>query len=86
VFFGNATGNDPGELPSLRQLIGGNASVGGFSISRLAAAAPTRVADALRRVLDLLADGTVDLPGHRGRLTPRGTRRPPTARRGPRPG
>ncbi|QPP10245.1 zinc-binding dehydrogenase [Streptomyces bathyalis] len=62
VLFGNTTGEAPGELPALRQLIGGNASIAGFSISRLAAAAPERAAAALRQVLDLLADGAVDLP------------------------
>lgn len=62
VLFGNAGGDQPDGLPPLGRLIKGNASIGGFSISSLAATAPARVSEALRLVLDLLADGTVELP------------------------
>lgn len=62
VLFGNTTGDQPGEMPTLQQLVAGNAAIGGFSISRLAAATPAVAAEAIGRVLDLLARGTVDLP------------------------
>ncbi len=62
VLFGNAGGGTPAPLPAAGRLIAGNVAVGGFSISRLAAAAPDRVAGALRRVLDLLAAERLHLP------------------------
>lgn len=57
ALFGNPSGGAPSPLPPLGRLIGGNVALAGFSISRLAATAPHRAADALRRVLDLVADG-----------------------------
>ncbi len=57
VLFGNAGGGEFAPLPPLGRLIGGNISIGGFSIRRLAEAAPERVATALRRVLGLLGEG-----------------------------
>jgi NADPH:quinone reductase len=57
ALFGNPGGGAPDPLPPLGRLIGGNVGLAGFSISRLTAAAPQRAADALGRVLDLLADG-----------------------------
>jgi NADPH:quinone reductase len=62
VLFGNPGGGAPGSLPPLGRLIGGNVSIAGFSMSRLTAAAPARAAAALRRVLDLVAAGQLDLP------------------------
>ncbi|BCJ37332.1 NADPH:quinone reductase [Actinocatenispora thailandica] len=61
VLFGNATGGAPATLPHMGRLMGGNLSVGGFSISNLSRAAPARVADAMARCLDLLASGRVGL-------------------------
>jgi NADPH2:quinone reductase len=57
ALFGNPGGGTPEPLPPLGRLIGGNVALGGFSMSRLTAAAPDRAADGLRRVLKLLADG-----------------------------
>lgn len=57
ALFGNPSGGAPSPLPPLGRLIGGNVALAGFSISRLTATAPHRAADALRRVLDLVADG-----------------------------
>jgi NADPH2:quinone reductase len=62
VLFGNAGGGPPAALPPLGRLIGGNVALAGFSMSRLTAAAPARVADALRRVLGLLASGELAVP------------------------
>ena len=56
VLFGNAGGGAPEPLPPAGRLIGGNLAIGGFSMSSLAVAAPARVAAALRRVLDLVAE------------------------------
>jgi NADPH:quinone reductase len=61
VLFGNAGGGTPEPLPPAGRLIGGNLAIGGFSMSSLAAAAPGRVAGALRRVLDLVADRTLEV-------------------------
>lgn len=61
VLFGNATGGAPATLPNVGRLMGGNVSVGGFSISGLSRTAPDRVADAIARCLDLLASKRVDL-------------------------
>jgi len=57
VLFGNAGGGDTLPLPSARRLQGGNVAISGFSISGLSVTAPHRVAEALRRVLDLLSSG-----------------------------
>jgi NADPH2:quinone reductase len=62
VLFGNAGGGQSGALPPLDRLRAGNIAVAGFSVSALAVTAPHRVAVALRRVLDLVADGRLDLP------------------------
>jgi NADPH2:quinone reductase len=61
VLFGNAGGGRPAPLPPAGRLIGGNLSIGGFSISGLWAGAPRRAAAGLRRVLDLIADGRLDI-------------------------
>ncbi|MCW2913340.1 MAG: oxidoreductase [Actinomycetia bacterium] len=61
VLFGNAGGGQQAPLPPAGRLIGGNISIGGFSISSLSASAPERVAGALRRVLDLIATGRLDV-------------------------
>ena len=61
VLFGNAGGAAPEPLPPLSRLIGGNVALAGFSISRLTAAAPARVAAALARVVRLLASGQLQL-------------------------
>jgi len=61
VLFGNAGGGEQVPLPPAGRLIGGNLAVGGFSISRLWATAPHRAAAGLRRVLDLIAEGRVDI-------------------------
>jgi len=61
VLFGNAGGGKQVPLPPAGRLIGGNLAVGGFSISRLWATAPHRASAGLRRVLDLIADGRVDI-------------------------
>ncbi len=60
VLFGNAGGGEQGPLPPGR-LIGGNLAIGGFSITRLWANAPHRASAGLRRVLDLIADGRLDV-------------------------
>ena len=62
ALFGNPAGGQPGSLPPLGTLIGRNVSLAGFSMSRLTATAPHRAAAALRHVLDLLADGQLDMP------------------------
>ncbi|MGI8594604.1 MAG: quinone oxidoreductase family protein [Solirubrobacteraceae bacterium] len=61
VLFGNATGEPLAPLPPAAELFAANASIGGFSLSRLAATAPERVAAALRGVLDHLAAGELDV-------------------------
>lgn len=43
-------------------MIGGNVAIAGFSMSSLTATAPERVTRALRRVLELLADGSLHVP------------------------
>lgn len=62
ALFGNPSGGQPAPLPPLGRLIGGNVALAGFSMSRLTATAPGRAADALRRVVDLLALGTLSIP------------------------
>jgi NADPH:quinone reductase len=61
VLFGNAGGGEQVPLPPPGRLIGGNLAIGGFSISRLWATAPHRASAGLRRVLDLLAGGRLDI-------------------------
>lgn len=61
VLFGNATGVRLTPLPAAARLFAGNASIGGFSISRFASTAPEKVAQALREVLDRLATGQLAL-------------------------
>jgi NADPH2:quinone reductase len=61
VLFGNPGGGPPAPLPPLGRLIAGNVSLAGFSMSRLTAVAPERAAGALRRVVDLLADGALNV-------------------------
>jgi NADPH2:quinone reductase len=64
ALFGNPSGGVPAPLPGLGSLIGGNIAIAGFSISRLSVAAPDRVAAALRRVLDLIAEGRITTATH----------------------
>jgi NADPH:quinone reductase len=61
VLFGNAGGGEQAPLPSAGRLIGGNLAIGGFSISRLWATAPRRASAGLRRVLDLITEGRLDI-------------------------
>jgi NADPH2:quinone reductase len=61
VLFGNAGGGEPAPLPPAGRLIGGNLAIGGFSITGLWAHAPHRASAGLRRVLDLIADGRLDV-------------------------
>jgi NADPH:quinone reductase len=61
VLFGNAGGGEQVPLPPARRLIGGNLAIGGFSISRLWATAPHRASAGLRRILDLIAEGRLDI-------------------------
>ncbi|MFJ8094908.1 quinone oxidoreductase family protein [Streptomyces griseofuscus] len=62
VLFGNAGGGTIDALPPAGRLLAGNLTLTGFSHKGLAAGAPAKVARAIRRVLDLLADGRLDLP------------------------
>jgi NADPH2:quinone reductase len=55
VLFGNAAGGTQPPLPSAGRLIGGNAGVLGFSMSRLGATAPKAVASALAKGLEMIA-------------------------------
>jgi NADPH2:quinone reductase len=61
VLFGNAGGGELAELPPAGRLIGGNLAISGFSIRRLWATAPHRASAGLRRVLDLIAEGRLDI-------------------------
>lgn len=61
VLFGNPGGGQPGPLPPLGRLIGGNVAIAGFSMSRLTQTSPDIAAGALRRVVALLAEGQVDV-------------------------
>src|SRR6202035_1391260 len=61
VLFGNAGGGEQVPLPPAGRLIGGNLAIGGFSISRLWATAPHRASSGLRRVLDLITPGRLDI-------------------------
>lgn len=62
VLFGNAGGARPAPLPPLGQLIGGNVTLAGFSMSRLTATVPAQAAAALHQVLGLLASGDLVVP------------------------
>ncbi|MFF4382405.1 zinc-binding alcohol dehydrogenase family protein [Kitasatospora sp. NPDC001547] len=62
VLFGNASGGAVADLPPLSRLMAGNLTLTGFSHRGLAATAPDRLARAIRRVLDLVADGGLELP------------------------
>jgi NADPH2:quinone reductase len=64
VLFGNAAGGTLGPLPPAGALLAGNVMVGGFSLSRMAAQLPERVAGALRGVLKRLATGALDVELH----------------------
>jgi NADPH2:quinone reductase len=57
VLFGNAGGQVFDPLPPVGRLLGGNLSIGGFSISSLSLEAPNKVGAALARGLNLLAGG-----------------------------
>ncbi len=61
ILFGNATGKPLAPLPPAARLVAGNVSIGGFSLSGLAATAPARVSAALRQVLDHLAAGRLEV-------------------------
>jgi NADPH2:quinone reductase len=61
VLFGNAGGGEQAPLPPAGRLIGGNLAIGGFSIRGLWTAAPRRASAGLRRVLDLIAEGRLDI-------------------------
>jgi NADPH2:quinone reductase len=61
VLFGNAEGGEQALLPPAGRLIGGNLAIGGFSITRLWATAPHRASAGLRRVLDLITEGQLDI-------------------------
>jgi NADPH2:quinone reductase len=61
VLFGNASGAEQVPLPPAGRLIGGNLAIGGFSIRHLWATAPRRASAGLRRILDLLAEGRLDI-------------------------
>jgi NADPH2:quinone reductase len=61
VLFGNAGGEQQVPLPPAGRLIGGNIAIGGFSISRLWAQAPHRASAGLRKVLELIAEGRLDI-------------------------
>lgn len=62
VLFGNAGGGAVADLPPLGRLMAGNLTVTGFSHRFLAATAPERLARAIRRAVDLMADGGLKLP------------------------
>ena len=64
VLFGNAAGGTLGPLPPAGALFAGNAMIGGFSLSRMAAQLPDRVATALRDVLERLATGALNVESH----------------------
>jgi NADPH:quinone reductase len=64
VLFGNAAGGAPDPLPAAGRLFGLNASIGAFSLSRMAAQLPQRVATALDTVLTHLAAGALSVEMH----------------------
>jgi NADPH2:quinone reductase len=61
VLFGNAGGGQTAPLPPMRRLAAGNIAIQGFSISALSVTAPHRAAGALRHVLNLIANGALDV-------------------------
>jgi NADPH:quinone reductase len=60
VLFGNAGGAPLENLPPGR-LFAGNASIGGFSMSAMSIRAPELIGNALREVLELVAEGELTL-------------------------
>ncbi len=64
VLFGNAPGpaGPQTPLPGVGELIGRTLTISGFSHRGLSVQAPGVVASALRRVLDLIAAGRLDIP------------------------
>ncbi|MEE1785903.1 zinc-binding dehydrogenase [Streptomyces sp. SP17BM10] len=62
VLFGNAGGGALDALPPLGRLMAGNLTVTGFSHRSLAATAPAKLARAIRRALDLLAESHLPVP------------------------
>lgn len=62
VLFGNPSGEAMSDLPPAGRLIGGNTSIGGFSMSRLTATAPHKAKRALEDVLALLDSGAITMP------------------------
>jgi len=61
ILFGNAGGAPLRPLPPVERLFAANAAIAGFSLAALVAAAPVRVANALKEVLDNLAAGRLDI-------------------------
>ena len=64
VLFGNAAGGAPDPLPPAGRLFALNASIGAFSLSRMATQLPRRVAAALDTVLTHLASGALRVELH----------------------
>jgi NADPH2:quinone reductase len=64
VLFGNAAGGAPDPLPAAGRLFALNASIGAFSLSRMATQLPERVAIALDTVLRHLASGALSVEMH----------------------
>jgi NADPH:quinone reductase len=64
VLFGNAAGGAPDPLPPAGRLFALNASIGAFSLSRMATQLPRRVATALDTVLTHLASGALRVELH----------------------
>ncbi|MFF3113970.1 zinc-binding alcohol dehydrogenase family protein [Kitasatospora sp. NPDC057904] len=62
VLFGNAGGGAVDALPPLGRLMAGNLTVTGFSHRGLAATAPAKLARAIRRAMDFLAEAHLPLP------------------------
>jgi NADPH2:quinone reductase len=61
VSFGDAGGGEQAPLPPAGQLIRGNLAIGGFSVRDMWGAAPHRASAALRRILDVIADGQLEI-------------------------
>jgi NADPH2:quinone reductase len=61
VLYGNAGGAPLAQLPGAGRLYAANASIGGFSMSRMSATAPEIIGNALRDVLRLAAAGQLTL-------------------------
>jgi NADPH:quinone reductase-like Zn-dependent oxidoreductase len=64
VLFGNAAGGAPEPLPTAGRLFALNASIGAFSLSRMATQLPQRIATALDTVLTHLASGALRVEMH----------------------